>query len=424
MPKADTWDQLLRKQIKLEHGRGWSISQQSGKAKVTRRHPDGSRSSATLAIPWAAGSGSAINAAIKRLRDLMEERGLCLRDAHALTEVAEANAGSAEGLNWQRVAEQFLASRSDRRAATLGDLRFRLSNALATLSSKPKPRDGRSLMKAYAAQHFAKCPSGGKGRKAHLGDVAAFLDFAVNRCGADACWRPLEGEELRELIGSSQRSVAEELTRPIKPEQLADLLDALSADGNAELHLAVGLVGLFGLRPAELAVLRVDDDGHLRVGSEVKRNRWSMSRARSDRLALPLDIPGREGEGARFLQLYASGLVKLPPRILVTIERGEFKPVGEAFRKLLQRFPFWQSLVAANPGLTAYSLRHGYAWRGHKSYQQSLSVRDLSALMGHTPVVHLQHYGKWTDEAGLIEAVSRLSGGKENFENEVGAPVR
>jgi integrase len=103
--------------------------------------------------------------------------------------------------------------------------------------------------------------------------------------------------------------------------------------------------------------------------------------------------------------------VKLPPRILTTIERGEFKPVGEAFRKLLQRYPFWQSLVAANPGLTAYSLRHGYAWRGHKSYQQSLSVRDLSALMGHTPVVHLQHYGKWTDEAGLIEAVSRLNAG-------------
>jgi len=142
-----------------------------------------------------------------------------------------------------------------------------------------------------------------------------------------------------------------------------------------------------------------------------------MNRPKSERLALPLDIPGRDGEGARFLQLHASGLVKLPSRILTTIERGEFKPVGEAFRKLLERYPFWQSLVAANPGLTAYSLRHGYAWRGHKSYQQSLSVRDLSALMGHTPVVHLQHYGKWTDEKGLIEAVEKLTGAR------YGAPV-
>lgn len=417
MPKADTWDQLLRKQIKLEHGRGWSISPQSGKAKVTRRHQDGSRLSVTLAIPWAASSGSAINAAIKRLRDLMEERGLGLREAHELSGLTDAAAGPTEGLNWQRVAEQFLASRADRRESTLYDLRFRVANALKSLSTKPRPKDGRSLMRAYAAQHFAKCPPGGVGRKAHLGDLAALLNFAVNRCGADTCWKPIEGEELRELIGAADRPLGDELTRPIKPEQLAGLLDALEADGKAELRLAVGLVGLFGLRPAELSVLRVDDEGRLRVGAQVKRNRWSMNRPKSERLALPLDIPGREGEGARFLSLYESGLVKLPPRILTTIERGEFKPVGEAFRKLLQRYPFWQSLVAANPGLTAYSLRHGYAWRGHKSYQQSLSVRDLSALMGHTPVVHLQHYGKWTDEKGLIEAVEKLTGAR------YGAPV-
>jgi hypothetical protein len=43
---------------------------------------------------------------------------------------------------------------------------------------------------------------------------------------------------------------------PIKPEQLAALLDALREAGKAELHLAVSLVGLFGLRPAELGVLR------------------------------------------------------------------------------------------------------------------------------------------------------------------------
>jgi len=341
----------------------------------------------------------------------MEERGLGLRETHLLTGLASANACDDDGLNWKQVANQFLESRADRRAATLGGLRFRVSNVQATLSQKPRPRDGRSLMRAYAAQHFAKCPPGGKGRKAHLGDVAALLEFAVTRCGADACWKPIEGEELRELIGAAERASGEELTRPIKPGQLAALLDALRDQGKAELQLAVGLVGLFGLRPAELAVLRVDEEGRLRVGAQVKRNRWSMSRPKSERLVLPLDIPGREGEGARFLQLYASGLVKLPARILTTIERGEFKPVGEAFRKLLERNPIWQSLVAASPGLTPYSLRHGYAWRGHKSYAHSLSVRDLAALMGHTPVVHLQHYGKWTDEAGLIDAVARLNAG-------------
>jgi integrase len=412
LPKPTTWDQILRRQVKLEHGRGWSLSPQSGKAKLTRRYPDGSRSSATLGIPWAASNGSLINAAVARLRHLMDERGLGLEDARDLAGMADATGSESDGVNWPQVAEQFLESRADRRASTLGGIKHRVSNALKTLDTKPRPRDGRTLMRAYAAQHFAKCPAGGVGRKAHLGDVAALLEFAVARCGAESRWRPLVGDELRELIGTTNRAAGDNLTRPIKPEQLAALLDALTADSQPELHMAVGLVGLFGLRPAELAVLRVDDEGRLRVG-EVKRNRWAMTRAKSERLAVAIDIPGRDGEGGRILQLYASGLVKLPPRILTTIERGEFKPVGEAFRKLLERHPFWQSLVAANPGLTPYSLRHGYAWRGHKAYERSLSVRDLAALMGHTPAVHLQHYGKWTDEEGLMEAVARLTNNSE-----------
>ena len=84
MPKVDTWDSVLRKQIKLEHGRGWSISPQSGKAKLTRRYSDGTRSSVTLAIPWAASSGSAINAAIAKLRLVMEERAIGLKEAYLL----------------------------------------------------------------------------------------------------------------------------------------------------------------------------------------------------------------------------------------------------------------------------------------------------------------------------------------------------
>lgn len=413
MPKVDTWDSILRKQIKLEHGRGWSISPQSGKAKLTRRYPNGTRSSATLDIPWAPSSGSAINAAIAKLRLVMDERGIgLLKDAYALVKAGSISSNSFDEVSWQAVADQFLASRSDRRKSTLGDLTYRVGNVLSTLEAKPKPRDGRTLMRAYAAQHFSKCPPGGKGRQAHLGDVSALLDFAVDRCGLDARWRPLKGEELRELIGISERVMGDEVARPIKPEQLADLLDALERDGKPELQLAVGLVGLFGLRPAELAALRVREDGRLMVGSQVKRNRATMKRQKDERLALPLDIPGREGEGNRFLQLYDSGLVKLPPRVLTTIERGEFKPVGEAFRKLLERYPFWRSLVAANPGLTPYGLRHGYAWRGHKAYDAALSVRDLAALMGHTPAIHLQHYGKWTDEAGLIEAVQRLQPAK------------
>jgi integrase len=65
--------------------------------------------------------------------------------------------------------------------------------------------------------------------------------------------------------------------------------------------------------------------------------------------------------------------------------------------------------VDATPGLTPYSLRHGFAWRAHKAYARSLSVRDAAALMGHDPVTHSKFYGRWTDEQGLLDAVAGLT---------------
>jgi hypothetical protein len=68
------------------------------------------------------------------------------------------------------------------------------------------------------------------------------------------------------------------------------------------------------------------------------------------------------------------------------------------------------ALITGQTALTPYSLSHGYAWRGHKAYDRSIPVRDLAALMVHNPAAHQRHCGKWTDEAGLEEAVARALG--------------
>jgi hypothetical protein len=139
----------------------------------------------------------------------------------------------------------------------------------------------------------------------------------------------------------------------------------------------------------------------------VKRNTRTLKSSKPARRVLPLDLLGSDVEGARAVALLDSGLVKL-------VEAGPHKGVGDAFRQLLDRFPFWKSLVEAAPGLTPYSLRHGYAWRGHKGYKRPIPIRDLSAMMGHNPATLHRHYGKWTDEAGLEEAVSRAVGSQES----------
>lgn len=415
LSKPGTWDHDLRRQLRREHGAGWTVVEQSGKVKLTYRYAEGTRSSVMLDIPWAATSATAIANEIGVIKARMDEHSISLREAHArgkaVAGVVTGTGITAGAVDWSAIAEQFLATKQGNRKATLKDTTARVNNALQTLQGKPAPTDGASLMRAYAKQHFERCPAGGEGRKRHLGDVAALLIYGVERCGAPGRWMPLKGEALAELIGTDDRSAEDALTPPIKPEQLAALLDALQADGKQQLWLAVALVGCFGLRPAELAVLSVSE-GSLMVGS-VKRNKRSMKQGPAKpRLALALELPGRD-DGARSLQLYASGLVKLPRQIATQVSAGDFKKTGGRFARLLNEVPYWQSLKAATPGLTPYSLRHGYAWRAHKGYSRPLSVRDAAALMGHTPLTHQKHYGRWTDEQGLRDAVAGLMAGNQ-----------
>ena len=404
------WATELRNQLKREHGFGWNVRERHGRVQLSRRWEDRSRSTVMLDIAWNASCGRDVLNAVAERRTLMESRNLSLKEAQELLEGSAADPDGPQGaLNWRAIAEAFLESRSDRRPTTLHDLKKRVERALSSLERQPRPKSGPELMRRYAADHFAQCPAGGQGRKRHLLDVAALLRFAVERQGVPIRWSPLTGTALDELIGTADRSSEDLLTPPIKPNDLALLLDALKEDGKTELWLAVGLVGLFGLRPAELAVLQASG-GTLHVGTHVKRNARTMKRPSPPRLVLPLDIPGREGEGQRMVELFESGLVKLPRPIQTAIASGEFKPVGDALRQLLDRCPTWQSLVQLNPGLTPYSLRHGYAWRAHKCYLRPLSIRDTAALMGHNPATHHRHYGKWTDEAGLREAVEAATG--------------
>ena len=98
-------------------------------------------------------------------------------------------------------------------------------------------------------------------------DLSNLLEFAVNKCGADKQWLPPAMADQDLLLGN--RTDPPAATVAILPDQLEGLLHSL--DEKPELRLAVALVGLYGLRPAELMVLSVED-GDLKVGN-VKRNR-------------------------------------------------------------------------------------------------------------------------------------------------------
>jgi integrase len=56
--------------------------------------------------------------------------------------------------------------------------------------------------------------------------------------------------------------------------------------------------------------------------------------------------------------------------------------------------------------LTPYGLRHAFALR--LGVDLALSAREAAELMGHSPAVHLQTYGRQLDQPKLLSKVSGL----------------
>ncbi|AHF64116.1 putative phage integrase family [Synechococcus sp. WH 8109] len=139
------------------------------------------------------------------------------------------------------------------------------------------------------------------------------------------------------------------------------------------------------------------EGGELKIGN-VKRNRATAKAPKPDRIAYPLEIPELADASGQALAQVSSGLIKLPVGIL---NAQDFKTCGHTFRQYLDCHRYWAALVKANPGLSPYSLRHGYAYRGALA---GIPLRQLAASMGHNVRTHMKHYGQWTDEAGLDAA--------------------
>ena len=125
------------------------------------------------------------------------------------------------------------------------------------------------------------------------------------------------------------------------------------------------------------------------------------------------NIAGREGEAAKVLQLYQSGLVKLPIAVLNQIkmveQKGHFKNVGTAFSGILKRYKPWISLVKKNKGVSPYSLRHSWAYRVHKATESPVDSSVAASLMGHSIEVHNRVYSTWIDKKTKKEAIARAN---------------
>ena len=396
------WFARLRGQIKDRCGLGWGISDRNGDTQLTRRINDGKqhqnpRQSVQLGVPWNPACSGDIFLKVCQLKQLVDERHCSLAEAKKKLDAKDSATPTItrsvedEDSGWEAVIDDFIDRRRQlNRATTMRDLNCHMR------------------------------------RVVQLNNVRALLRYAIKEYGYDARWKPLDNDDVRELIGTDDRPTEDKLTPPVLPNDLGNLLDALRDADRLSLMLLVGIVGIYGLRPHEVSQL-IWEDGHLKVRPGGKRNKATRGKKQKNRLVLPFDVPGREGEGEELVKMWRTGMIRFPQAVLKRINEVEekgFKPVGDEIRQQLERFKWWQGLQVANPGLTPYSLRHGCAYRMHKSYDRPLSIRDAAALLGHSPAEHHASYGMWTDEAGLIDSVARITGaGRTTLEGDTLLPL-
>lgn len=401
---AKPWERNLRQTVKSTYGMGWSVrGRAAGTTEIGRRWSDGTRSTATVAIPWQRTQGPALLAMIERLDHLTEPvaaggQGLSLAKAAGLTQLEEtgnsAQAIRAGAVDWPAVVERYRHHRVEVTGEISKSTWHRreqryCKNVLTLLAGPRAPKDGPSLLSALIAAH----PSapGGSGRKQRVATAARLLSFAVGKCGAPDRWLP--PAERGDLVGKRQDRKQDGV--PLLDDQGLAIYRAIP---DPQWKLAWGLLVAFGLRPAEIDHCRPEGDCLWVDG--VKRNSTGKSKPR---LVHALDPAGWPGMGATMISLLAErGAAALPKKQKVAYRSG-------SLIQYLQRYvPEWGQLIteatAAGQGhLTPYSARHGYAFRGTTL---GLDHRTLSKLMGHDPATHLAHYGRWSSDDSVAAAVA------------------
>jgi integrase len=398
------WVTTLRSLIKQQHGVGWSIREQSGRVKLSRRWRDGTSESAMLPLAWDRSSSTTIANWLNAIHQRMEDAGIPLKDAVDLQSKAAAVGLSAaameplpgeEAINWHEVVERFRKHKT----SDTGECRedsfdrnydLKLRQFLEVVQSRPMPRDARTTL-ASLRDNFGGAP-GSSGRRQRIQYCAQLLRFAVEECGAPEPWRP--PSDLSNFIGKAKGEASSDGT-PIQDAQLIQLLAGIP---DRRWWMAVGLCAVYGLRPVELRHIRRSNDGRGLHCSYMKQTARGATRP-GDILGIdPIGLPGLAQQ-----LLEALDTVAMPP-----LGNGS-NTAATALSTYLRRRPIWQKLraeaAAKGEQLTCYSFRHGYALRAHLVAE--LPPRVAAQQMRHSLQTHMRHYGRWCDAETAAAAMDR-----------------
>ena len=159
----------------------------------------------------------------------------------------------------------------------------------------------------------------------------------------------------------------------------------------------------FGLRPAELQGLTlVQEEGMLLA--RVTRSKRSSRGSSGARIVPAVPPEGWPGDCFGLLDRWKRH--GLPPGMVTARSPGQV--LTQQLRRLRDQEKVSCDLREV---LSAYGCRHAFALR--LAQKVGLHPREAAELMGHSPQVHLQTYGRRIDGPALMAKVRRLVAAKD-----------
>ena len=391
MPKeradAQPWEAALRRAIKTQHKWGYSVRPMRGKVQVERYWKDtGKRQAATLPIEWRRGCEREVLNALHGINAAIA-KGLSLKDAVRLT--FDLTAGPKVQTNWREIYSRFYDFKVPAKVKeTTWEKEYapRLLWLIDVLTGADAPNNAELALAAMRAGRNGQGDApGSRSRKLRIQYAVQMLRFAVSKCGASGRWLPPDEDTIRDLIGepapNSSKASQSGQALALSDEQFLRLFDSIT---NARWKLAVGLIGVFGLRGVELKYATAHRD-HLHV-SYGKRTAKGSTEARD---APILDPAGRAGLGQQLLMTLSSGITELPPL------GSTDKAASGAIDTFLRRNDVWMEYKADAKAMgqrvSLYSLRHCFADRCAMA-TPPIPPKAAAVAMGHSLQVHLQTY--------------------------------
>lgn len=379
-----------------------------GSIQVQRYWRDsGKRETTTLPLEWRASSQRDLLNALHAINSGINT-GLSLKDAARLAFDVSAGPVDSTKLNWGEVLQKFrdhkVGSGKVKDSTWRKEYEPRLRWLVDQLNGATGPNNGTKALEAMRSGRNGQGDEpGSRGRKIRIQYAAQMLQFAVSELGVDSRWAAPDAAKIAELIGEKRGNAPSAANggqaHALTDDQFLRLFDSIN---NPSWKLAVGLIGVFGLRGVELNYCSAKADG-LQVDYEKRTARGTTKK----RLVPILDPQGRAGLGQQLLMTLLSGIVKLPP---LGTSDGD---ASSAISTFLRRNRMWLQLKAeaeqaTGDRVSVYSLRHGFAWRCAMA-QPPVSPRAAAAAMGHSFQTHVQVYGQRFDFDNVRTAFATAS---------------